>query len=66
MIFTKNSNFKKKSFYFVTLFFHVITAPWTLKGSQIIQGVALIRVVLFNFSFRCCYFSDDNKFPSKT
>ena len=27
--------------------FHVITAPWTLKGNQIIQGLALIRAVLF-------------------
>ena len=49
MNFTKILKFEFKNFIFIYYiwFFHVITAPWTLRGSRILQGLALIRVVFF-------------------
>ena len=47
IIFTKKSQFKKNSFSFYYIyFFHVITAPMTLKEFWIFQSFALIRAVL--------------------
>ena len=46
-------DFQKTIFVIVLLplIFHVITAPYTLKGSLNIQGFALTRVVLFPVVF---------------
>ena len=46
MIFTKKISNKKNHFHNIH-FFHLITAPRTLNGSQNIQGFTLIRAVLF-------------------
>ena len=50
MVFIKILKFEKKFQSFLHLFFHAITAPQTLNGSQNIQGFDLIRAVLFLLS----------------
>ena len=42
---------KKNIFFLLHLFFHAITAPYTLKISRNNQGFALIQAVLFFFVF---------------
>ena len=52
MIFTKILNFDFFLFFSIELF-HVITGAQILKGSRNIQGLALIRAVLFNTNLVC-------------